>query len=191
MAGALPFVETTNYSMTKDEQWQVSIGRLIYSFGFIELYLNQLLTLWLDQEVYEHIEKNPLSDRLKLAKNIAPIRCPDDAFLARVVANLDDIKGLCERRNIVAHNPVILHAKRLSDGKWDMKDVVGKNKRMLTLSDIHDAGQRAEIARNELIAIVGDCVRHIMVTAEGVNEPRLKGAAKLLNAEIAGVAATP
>lgn len=176
--------------MTKDEQWQMSIGRLIYSFGFIELYLNQLLMLWLDQEVYEHIEKNPLSDRLKLAKNIAPIRCPDDAFLARAVANLDDIKGLSEHRNIVAHNPVMLHTKRLNDGKWDMKDVIGKSKRMLTLSDVHDAGQRAEIARNELIAIVGDCVMHVMVTAKGVNDPRLKGAAKLLNAEIAGVAAT-
>jgi hypothetical protein len=177
--------------VTKDEKWQMAIGRLIYSFGFIELYLNQLLVVWLDHEVYQHIEKNPLTDRLKLTRNIAPVRCPDEAFLARVVTSIDEIKHLSETRNTVAHNPVLLSSKRLQDGKWDMKRVIGRNKpKVLSLVDVESAAERAQSASLELSGIVGASVMYAMRSANGLNDPRLKGAAKLLGAEIVGVSAT-
>jgi hypothetical protein len=147
--------------------------------------------LWLDHEVYQHIEKNPLTDRLKLTRNIAPVRCPDEAFLARVVTSIDEIKHLSETRNTVAHNPVLLSSKRLQDGKWDMKRVIGRNKpKVLSLVDVESAAERAQSASLELSGIVGASVMYAMRSANGLNDPRLKGAAKLLGAEIVGVSAT-
>lgn len=177
----------------KEKLWQMTIGRLIFAFGFIERYLNQLLAFWLAEEVYPHVESEPLSKRLRLAKCLVSSHSSDGVFIADLLALLQTIQELSEQRNMVAHNPVVLDANQLESGKWDMKQVIRHRKsraKFLTLSELEKVALRAEEASQNLMRLMCEAVQQIMQGQHGkAGAPRLETIAKLLGGEPMGVSA--
>lgn len=179
----------------KQEQWQMAIGKLMFSFGFIELHLNQLLGCWLADEIYEHISSDPLSKRLRFAIALAPAHSIDQTFVDDLTALLESIAKLAEKRNMVAHNPVLLDSRRLASGKWDMKDVIRHPRRAekyLALKDLEDVAQDAAIASEDLFRFFTSAVQQIMEGRHGkAGAPRLETIAKIFGAKLVGVAKNP
>jgi hypothetical protein len=179
----------------KQDEWHKAIGKLMFSFGFIELRLNQLLGFWLDEEIYEHVSPEPLSKRLRLGTALAPTHSKDQLFVDELVGLLETVAKLSEKRNMVAHNPVLMRSQRLATGKWDIKDVIRHPKqatKYLTLKDLERVASDAASASEELERLLMSAARQIVEGRHGkAGAPRMETIAKMFGAKVIGVAATP
>lgn len=91
-----------------DHKWATLIGRVFISFGTIERQTHELLKKWLENPVYPHVKHMRLSQRIDLLIDVVKRQGFEQNNINSFVADLTKAKKLATKRNLIAHNPLML-----------------------------------------------------------------------------------
>ncbi len=133
-----------------------AIGRVMVAFGGIE-HTTLLALSWLPYErIFDSTKRLRLGQRIDLIKEFLSDRCAkqvhmDDA--ERMIKLLSEACSLAQRRNLIAHNPLIL--TMFSDREHDVekRELITSSidsKKMITLRELEQLADRAESLDLEL-----------------------------------------
>ncbi|MCX8760989.1 hypothetical protein [Vibrio parahaemolyticus] len=93
----------------KDNKWATEIGRMFVSFGHIESCTYKCIEAFADPRVVKHLNNQSLSRRIEILKDLVvgidSIKENQDQF----IKTLNEIKEISEKRNLIAHSPLVLH----------------------------------------------------------------------------------
>ncbi len=132
-----------------NDKWAVLIGRLFIAFGSIERTTHNCLIDWLKDPTYAHISKMRFSQRVDVIIDLLGTLEFVEQNKADLIQGLKKAKKLAEKRNIVAHNPLMLD---LFDG--DFKEIIISNTKdgvTITFEELQQITQSAESLSTELI----------------------------------------
>lgn len=91
-----------------DHKWATLIGRVFIAFGSIERTTHECLNKWLKDPVYPHIKNMRFASRVDLLIDVTEHHGFQKNHTAPFVANLKRAKELAQKRNLIAHNPLML-----------------------------------------------------------------------------------
>lgn len=91
-----------------DHKWATLIGRVFIAFGSIERQTHESLKKWLEDPVYPHIKHMKLSQRIDLLIDVVKKQNFEQENIDSFVADLTEAKSFAKRRNLIAHNPLML-----------------------------------------------------------------------------------
>jgi len=91
-----------------DHKWATLIGRVFISFGSIERLTHESLKKWLKDPIYSHIKNMRFSARVDLLIDIVTEQGFQDENVAPFINNLKLSKEMAKKRNLIAHNPLML-----------------------------------------------------------------------------------
>jgi hypothetical protein len=135
---------------TEYTEWEIYTGRLIVSFGDIELLTYKLFNLWLtDKSAKEYT----IGERInKLIGYVGRLNSKDERK-QKIKNLLIAVKKLNVQRNQVAHNPTVL--RKYDDSIYEsvIIDLRGENA-ALSLEELHEYANAAESAKSELFIVV-------------------------------------
>ncbi|MDD1621112.1 MAG: hypothetical protein LUQ11_06485 [Methylococcaceae bacterium] len=119
--------------------WELHTGRLIVSFGDIELLTYKLFDSWIKDK---KARRYTLGDRLDKLIGCVESAPDQSGELVEIKTLLKDVKELNEIRNLVAHNPTIL--KNFDD--INLKPLLTdlrEEKEPLSLEQLHEHANKA------------------------------------------------
>lgn len=134
-----------------NDKWAVLIGRLFIAFGAIERTTHNCLIDWLKDPTYTHISKMRFSRRVDVIIDLLEELDFLEKNKNNLILGLKKAKKLAEKRNIVAHNPLMLD---LFDG--DFKEIIISNTKegvTMNFQELKELTQTAESLSTELIHI--------------------------------------
>ena len=91
-----------------ENKWAVLIGRLFIVFGGIEKATHDCLKKWVDDTVYTHVKHMRFASRIDLVIDLISKLNHTDKNKDNLIAELKKAKELGKKRNIIAHNPLML-----------------------------------------------------------------------------------
>ncbi|THK41832.1 hypothetical protein E8Q33_05940 [Methylophaga sp. SB9B] len=91
-----------------DHKWATLIGRVFIAFGSIERQTHESLKKWLEEQVYPHVKHMKLSQRIDLLIDVVKKQNFEQENIDSFVADLTKAKTLAKKRNLIAHNPLML-----------------------------------------------------------------------------------
>lgn len=135
-----------------DEQtdWEVFTGRLIISFGEIELLTHRLFGLWLPEKSGHECT---LPQRLDKLIGYVDHLTDQSAKKQRLIDLLIECRKLHVIRNQVAHNPTILTKFDETNYENEITDLRGEND-PISLEQLHEYADEAQSVKSELLIIV-------------------------------------
>ncbi len=117
-----------------DIKWATLIGRLFIAFGYIEKITHNCLVEWLKDPIYPHIKNMNLGRRIDLVIDLAKAQEYTKENIEQFISHLKQAKTLSEKRNIVAHNPLML---TLFQGDPDFVEVIQSIKKDEVFIEFH------------------------------------------------------
>ena len=136
----------------RDHKWATLIGRKFVSFGHIESCTYKCIEAFTDPLVSKHLNNQSLSKRIELLKDLArkiSSKVSRECFLKV----LNDIKVLSEKRNLIAHNPLVLHVFDLDvNGKPFREKIISSKKsdKQIEFEELTQITNKAEKLSEEL-----------------------------------------
>ena len=91
-----------------DHKWALMIGRVFIAFGAIEKLTHDCLIEWLKDPIYEHLKSSRLSTRIDLVIELVKAKDFKSDNVENFITLLNRAKKLAEKRNLLAHNPLLL-----------------------------------------------------------------------------------
>lgn len=91
-----------------DHKWALMIGRVFIAFGAIEKLTHDCLIEWLQDPIYMHLKNQQLSKRIDLVIELVRSKGFKSDNTEKFVILLNAAKRLAEKRNLLAHNPLLL-----------------------------------------------------------------------------------
>jgi len=91
-----------------DHKWATLIGRVFISFGSIERLTHENLKKWLKDPIYPHVKNMSFALRVDLLIDVVSQQGFQDDNVASFIKNLKFSKELAKKRNLIAHNPLML-----------------------------------------------------------------------------------
>lgn len=91
-----------------DHRWALLIGRVFIAFGSIEHLTHECLKEWLKDPIYNHLKNINLSRRIDLVIDLVQTQNFDKNNTEYFVSLCRLAKIIAEKRNILAHNPLVL-----------------------------------------------------------------------------------
>lgn len=91
-----------------DHKWATLIGRVFIAFGSIERQTHESLKKWLEEPIYRHIKHMKLSQRIDLLVDVVKKQSFEQENIDSFIADLIKAKSLAKKRNLIAHNPLML-----------------------------------------------------------------------------------
>lgn len=134
-----------------DDKWAIHIGRLFIAFGAIERTTHNCLIDWLKDPTYTHISKMRFSQRVDVIIDLLQELQFVEQNKVDLTVGLNKARKLAEKRNIVAHNPLMLD---LFDGEF--KEVIISNTKVgvtITFEELEQLTKDAESLSTKLINI--------------------------------------
>ena len=89
-------------------KWAAPIGRLFIAFGGIEKILLDCLLFFPRDPIYRHAARQSLRSKIDLLTEILEPRTKSSDEIKKLVELLNQTKLLSEKRNLIAHNPLML-----------------------------------------------------------------------------------
>lgn len=130
--------------------WEIYVGRLIISFGSIELLTFKLFEIWIPDKKTTELT---LTQRLdNLIGHISRIK-DDDERRYRIKALFIRTKQLNTIRNQLAHNPTILEKYNDFEYKNVVADMRGEES-TLNIAQVHEFADEARSIASKLIMLV-------------------------------------
>lgn len=93
----------------RDHKWATLIGRIFVSFGHIESCTYKCIEAFADSRVAKHLNNQTLARRIDILKDLVEGIDSPQENRDQFIAILNEIKALSEKRNLIAHNPLVLH----------------------------------------------------------------------------------
>lgn len=91
-----------------DHKWALMIGRVFIAFGAIEKLTHDCLVEWLKDPIYEHLKNCRLGTRIDLVIELVKAKDFKSDNIENFISLLNKTKKLAEKRNLLAHNPLLL-----------------------------------------------------------------------------------
>lgn len=133
------------------EQWGALIGRLFLSFGSIENLTFDCMADWLKDPIYDNLKHMNLTARIDLVISLLPEQEFEAAFTDGFINELKKAKELAKKRNVVAHNPLMLHI--FTDGKMVEKITrINKEAYTITFEELEEIVEKTQAVEDNLIA---------------------------------------
>jgi hypothetical protein len=140
--------------------WEIYVGRLIVSFGEIELLTYKLFDLWVtDKKACDYTLGERLNKLIGYVENLSDTSNEK----ARIKELLIRARRLNEIRHQVAHNPTIL--KKINESKFEilLEDLRGKRE-PLSIEQLHEYADDVVSVKSSLFVMVSQ------YTNKGINE---------------------
>lgn len=143
-------------------EWEIYTGRLIVSFGDIELLTYKLFEIWLESKSSKDYT---LGKRLDKLIGYVDRLETEDGKKQKIKDLLIEAKKLNRKRNQIAHNPILLRKFDNSNSVYEraIVDLRGKNE-TLSLEELHEDADAADSLKSELFILVSQ------LTKRGINE---------------------
>lgn len=144
----------------ENTEWEIFTGRLIVSFGDIELLTYKLFKWWIPDMC---AKEYTLDQRLNKLIGYVDRLTSQDERKNKIKDLLISAKKLCIQRNQVAHNPTVL--KKYDDSLYEnvIVDLRGENEAM-SLEQLHEYADEAELVASELFILISQ------FTDKGIDE---------------------
>lgn len=113
-----------------DHEWATLVGRLLIAFAAMESVTHHCLKEWLNQSVYRHLAKMRFSQRIDLVIDLAKEKDSPPEKIKIFISNLKKARKLAEKRNAVAHNPLVLC---LFQGEDEFTEAIASDKKRTKL----------------------------------------------------------
>ena len=133
-----------------DHEWATLVGRLLIAFAAMESVTHHCLKEWLNESVYRHLAKMRFSQRIDLVIDLAKEKESPPEKIEIFISNLKKARKLAEKRNAVAHNPLVLC---LFQGEEEFKEAIASDKKedeVIQLSELQQMVIEAEALEEEL-----------------------------------------
>lgn len=134
-----------------DHKWATLIGRVFMAFGTIEKLTHECLKEWLKDPIYDHLKKIRLSQRIDMVIDLIGAKPFEEKNIVKFVLLMKEAKKLAEKRNILAHNPLLL---TLFYGDPDFHEIIQHNfkeNKYVTFDELKKIVKDSEMLATELI----------------------------------------
>ncbi|MES9828205.1 MAG: hypothetical protein ABW201_08070 [Candidatus Thiodiazotropha sp.] len=134
-----------------DHKWAILIGRVFIAFGSIERTTHECLKKWLEEPVYPHVKHMKFSSRVDLLIDVTKKQKYSEENTNEFVSNLKEAKELAKKRNLIAHNPLMLC---LFQGEGDFVEAIASNLRddlTMEFHELEDLMHKSEELASSLI----------------------------------------
>ncbi|BFN13947.1 hypothetical protein [Marinobacter sp. RI1] len=91
-----------------DHKWATLVGRFLIAFAAMESLTLRCLKEWLKPSVYCHVMNMRFAQRVDLVVDLAREQDAPAEQIEAFITNLKKARKLAEKRNAVAHNPLVL-----------------------------------------------------------------------------------
>lgn len=136
-----------------DGKWSEPIGRAFLAFGSIEYVVFLCFEQIPVATNCQQKQGDGLSKRIDLmVKNLSRPQWQDQVFLT-LILRLQEAKALARTRNLIAHNPLVLHAFKTDAGEFGLSEAIiesGKSQKKISLSELIQFSEEAEALADEL-----------------------------------------
>jgi hypothetical protein len=133
-----------------DHEWATLVGRLLIAFAAMESLTHHCLKEWLNETVYRHLAKMRFAQRVDLVINLANEQDSPSEKIEIFVFNLKKARKLAEKRNAVAHNPLVLC---LFKGEEEFTEAIASDKKedeIIQLDELKQMVNEAEALEEDL-----------------------------------------
>ncbi|WP_404419019.1 hypothetical protein [Marinospirillum sp.] len=113
-----------------DHKWAVAIGRIFVAFGSIESCTYKCIDAFAEETIAKFLKSMPLAKRTEVLIDLVSPKNLETENKTEFLNNLEEIRKLLEKRNLIAHNPLVLQVydEETSDTVWRERIISEKNK---------------------------------------------------------------
>lgn len=137
--------------LANNEEWAQPIGRIFLAFGSIEHGVFLAIRDIPESKVWRSAIKMPFAARIELLTEI--VEAIEGQPYVDLVETLNQIKALAKRRNIPAHNALVVDFYESEAGKFVMNQIISSPhnaKHKLTLDEVIAIANSAEFLSHEI-----------------------------------------
>lgn len=134
-----------------DHKWALLIGRVFIAFGAIEKLTLDCLAEWLQDPIYDHLKNSRLSTRIDLVIELARAQNFNITNIENFIELLKKAKKLAEKRNLIAHNPLLLKIFSVEPYVQEIIQSNIKNEVYITFEELETITTECEELENLLI----------------------------------------
>ncbi|TYT73146.1 hypothetical protein [Desulfobotulus mexicanus] len=132
-----------------DHKWATLVGRVFIAFGVMESITYECLKDWLKDSVYRSVKNMQFAQRVNLVIDLAKEQDAPKERIEIFISNLNRVKKLAEKRNIIAHNPLVLNI--FQEGGYAEGIVSSKNEnKFICFDELEQLVIQAEALEREL-----------------------------------------
>lgn len=136
-----------------DHKWALLIGRLFIAFGSIERFTYDCLHDWLRDPIFDHIKHMPLGKRFEIILDLVNEQEFEKESLQLFSDLIIEAKALSKKRNIVAHNPLLLNVFETTPHLKEFIQSNLKENANLSYDELKEISLRAEELSSKLIGL--------------------------------------
>ena len=130
-----------------ENKWALEIGKLFVAFGSIESLTYTSIKAFSTDPIYKHLIKMRLSSRIDVVVDLVSNKKLSEPNKREFIDNLKKVKKLAEKRNLIAHNPLVLQLFDNETGQDVFREIIlsVKNERMhIEFDELMVVSQEAE-----------------------------------------------
>jgi hypothetical protein len=91
-----------------DHKWATAIGRMFVAFGSIESCTYECIDAFAEESIAKYLKGMPLAKRVEVLVDLVNSKELEHENKSDFLSNLEKIRKLLEKRNLIAHNPLVL-----------------------------------------------------------------------------------
>lgn len=132
-------------------KWATQIGRVFIAFGSIEYITIQCLKTIPTDNIFKSTRNFQLTSRIELIQDL--LEPLSDAEVERFVALLQRAKDLAKKRNLLAHNPLMLNVYVNEENDFRMQETVASlrdERKHMTYEELKSLALEAEDLASQL-----------------------------------------
>ena len=133
-----------------DHKWAKLIGRTFVAFGSIEKSSYEYLESWVSSKVFTHIKGMGLAKRLGLLLDLCEEQDYED--IDDLIEYFKEAKELSKKRNIIAHNPLVLTLYEGDDKFTEIIQSIKKENIQIELEELMEITRKSEVVASNLIS---------------------------------------